>query len=337
MACVTLWQKNPALGAARMRVAIERVLRLEAEAIRSLSESLSTSYETAATWMFECKGRVITCGVGKSGHIARKTAGTLSSTGTPSLFLHATEAMHGDLGMVTEQDILLLYSHSGETDEITSLFPSFQKLGAKTILITGRVESTAGRSADLVLDTRVVEEACPNNLAPTTSTTVMLAVSDALAVAVMEMRGFQREDFARFHPAGALGKRLLLTVADVMRSGEDNAIIGQEESIIDVLRSMTRAGAGAVCVIEKTGKMVGLISDGDIRRHFLASSNPMEAIASEIMSVKYTSIPPDLLAVDALESFQNNPKKIGEMPVLGPTGEPLGMIALKDLLRSGIV
>lgn len=320
-----------------MRGAIERVLRMEAEAIRSLSESLSANYETAATWMFECKGRVITCGVGKSGHIARKTAGTLSSTGTPSLFLHATEAMHGDLGMVTEQDILLLYSHSGETDEITSLFPSFQKLGAKSILITGRVDSTAGRSADLVLDTRVVEEACPNNLAPTTSTTVMLAVSDALAVAVMEMRGFQREDFARFHPAGALGKRLLLTVADVMRSGEDNAIIGQEESILDVLRSMTRAGAGAVCVIEKTGKMVGIISDGDIRRHFLASENPMGAIASEIMSVKYTSIPPDLLAVDALESFQNNPKKIGEMPVLGPAGEPLGMIALKDLLRSGIV
>lgn len=337
MAGFTIRQKNPALGAARMRVAIERVLRMEAEAIRSLSESLSTNYETAAIWMFECKGRVITCGVGKSGHIARKTAGTLSSTGTPSLFLHATEAMHGDLGMVTEQDILLLYSHSGETDEITSLFPSFQKLGARTILITGRIDSTAGRSADLVLDTRVVEEACPNNLAPTTSTTVMLAVSDALAVAVMEMRGFQREDFARFHPAGALGKRLLLTVADVMRSGEDNAIIGQEESIIDVLRSMTRAGAGAVCVIENTGKMVGIISDGDIRRHFLASANPMGAIASEIMSVKYTSIPPDLLAVDALESFQNNPKKIGEMPVLGPGGEPLGMIALKDLLRSGIV
>lgn len=337
MAGFTIRQKNPALGAARMRVAIERVLRMEAEAIRSLSESLSTNYETAAIWMFECKGRVITCGVGKSGHIARKTAGTLSSTGTPSLFLHATEAMHGDLGMVTEQDILLLYSHSGETDEITSLFPSFQKLGARTILITGRIDSTAGRSADLVLDTRVVEEACPNNLAPTTSTTVMLAVSDALAVAVMEMRGFQREDFARFHPAGALGKRLLLTVADVMRSGEDNAIVGQEESIIDVLRSMTRAGAGAVCVIENTGKMVGIISDGDIRRHFLASANPMGAIASEIMSVKYTSIPPDLLAVDALESFQNNPKKIGEMPVLGPGGEPLGMIALKDLLRSGIV
>ncbi len=337
MAGFTIRQKNPALGAARMRVAIERVLRMEAEAIRSLSESLSTNYETAAIWMFECKGRVITCGVGKSGHIARKTAGTLSSTGTPSLFLHATEAMHGDLGMVTEQDILLLYSHSGETDEITSLFPSFQKLGARTILITGRIDSTAGRSADLVLDTRVVEEACPNNLAPTTSTTVMLAVSDALAVAVMEMRGFQREDFARFHPAGALGKRLLLTVADVMRSGEDNAIIGQEESILDVLRSMTRAGAGAVCVIENTGKMVGIISDGDIRRHFLASANPMGAIASEIMSVKYTSIPPDLLAVDALESFQNNPKKIGEMPVLGPGGEPLGMIALKDLLRSGIV
>ncbi|MBL8060300.1 MAG: KpsF/GutQ family sugar-phosphate isomerase [Chthonomonas sp.] len=320
-----------------MNEVISQVLSQEGRAILSLSERVGKEFEQAVEWMFACKGRVIACGVGKSGHIARKTAGTLSSTGTPSLFLHATEAMHGDLGMVTDQDIVLLYSHSGETDEITSLFPSFQKLGAKTILITGRADSTAGRSSDLVLDTGVTEEACPNNLAPTTSTTVMLAVSDALAVAVMERRGFQREDFARFHPAGALGKRLLLTVADIMRSGEDNAIVKSDEPILDVLQKMTKAGTGAACVVENSGKMVGIISDGDVRRHFLRSQNPMEATAVEIMSEKYSHIPPDLLAVDALESFQNNPKKIGEMPVLNSNQEPIGMIALKDLLRSGIV
>lgn len=313
------------------------MLSQEAQAILSLSERVGKEFEQAVDWMFACKGRVIACGVGKSGHIARKTAGTLSSTGTPSLFLHATEAMHGDLGMVTAADILLLYSHSGETDEITSLFPSFQKLGARTILITGRADSTAGRNADLVLDTGVTEEACPNNLAPTTSTTVMLAISDALAVAVMEKRGFQREDFAKFHPAGALGKRLLLTAADVMRAGDDNAVVNESEPILDVLQKMTKAGAGAACVIENSGKMVGIISDGDVRRHFLKGGVPMQATARDIMSEKYSFIPPELLAVDALESFQNNPKKIGEMPVLNSAGEPLGILVLKDLLRSGIV
>lgn len=324
------------MGAKVLNEVLVRVLRSEADAIHSLAERLSPQFEEAVTWMHDCAGRVIACGVGKSGHIARKTAGTLSSTGTPSLFLHAAEALHGDLGMVTGHDIVLLYSHSGETDEITALFPSFQQLGARTILITGRAESSAGRAADLVLDTGVTEEACPNNLAPTTSTTVMLALSDALAIAVMDRRGFMREDFAKFHPAGALGKRLLLTAADVMRSGDDNAVVGLDEPILDILQKMTRAGAGAACIIDASGKMVGIISDGDIRRHFL-EENPMSSTAREIMSEKYSFIPPELLAVDALESFQNNPKKIGEMPVLDADGRPLGMITLKDLLRSGIV
>lgn len=317
-------------------LSFNQVLREEAAAIHSASERNDISYETAISWIFSCEGRVITCGVGKSGHIARKTAGTLSSTGTPSLFLHAAEAVHGDLGMITKGDIVLLYSHSGETDEIVQLFSSIHSLGARTILITGRSESSAGRLAHLVLDTGVTQEACPNNLAPTTSTTVMLALSDALAVAVMEKRNFKKEDFAKFHPSGALGKRLLLTVADVMRTGSDNSIVSTALPILDVLQAMTKAGAGAACVVENE-KMVGIISDGDIRRHFLASSAPMSAVAKDIMSTKFSTIAPELLAVDALENFQNNPKKIGEMPVLNPNGAPIGMLTLKDLLRSGIV
>ena len=181
------------------------------------ADQLGEAFGQAVELILACTGRVIPCGIGKSGHIARKTAGTLSSTGTPSLFLHAAEAVHGDLGMVTGDDIVLLYSQSGETEEIISLFPALRAIGASSILITGRPASRAGQSADLVLDTGVVEEACPIRLAPTTSTTVMLALSDALAIAVMDRRGFSSGDFARFHPSGTLGRRLLLRVSDVMR------------------------------------------------------------------------------------------------------------------------
>ncbi len=194
-----------------------RVLAAEAAAIAACGQQLDETFTDAVALVLACSGRVITCGLGKSGHIARKMAGTLSSTGTPSLFLHASEAVHGDLGMVTGKDVVLMYSHSGETDELVKLFPSIRSIGAKVILITGRPESTAGRLADMTLNTFVEDEACSNNLAPTTSTTVMLALSDALAIAVMDDRGFGREDFARFHPSGTLGKRLLLRVSDTMR------------------------------------------------------------------------------------------------------------------------
>lgn len=316
---------------------IRRVLLEEAAAIESLAGAMPDAFEQAVHWIVQCEGRVITCGVGKSGHIARKTAGTLASTGTPSLFMHAAEAVHGDLGMVTDRDIVLAYSHSGETDEIVRLFPSIHAIGAKSILMTGRPESSAGRASQLVLDTRVSREACPNNLAPTTSTTVMLALSDALAVAAMEVRQFGREDFAKFHPSGALGKRLLLTVSDVMRTGADNALVGPGESVHDVLRAITKAGAGAACVVDAQGVMVGIISDGDIRRYFLNEERSATATASDLMSPKFSSVRGDLLAIEALEYFQNHPKKIGEVPVVDEAGRVLGMLVLKDLLRSGIV
>lgn len=316
---------------------LRRVLNEESLAIQNLAAQMDIAFQTAVDWMVTCKGRVITCGVGKSGHIARKTAGTLSSTGTPSLFMHAAEALHGDLGMATEQDIVLAYSHSGETDEIIRLFPSLKVIGVRTILMTGRPDSTAARLAALVLDTRVSKEACSINLAPTTSTTVMLALSDALAVAAMEHRGFRPEDFAIFHPSGTLGKRLLLTVADVMRSGEDNPVVLESSPLVDVLKSITHAGAGAACVVNPVGEMVGIITDGDIRRHLLQSERPLEGTAAHLMSSNFNSISPDLLATEALEVFQNYPRKIGEIPVLSAEKKPLGILMLKDLLRTGIV
>ena len=314
----------------------KRALTQEAGAILAMAEKLGKEFGQAVDMILACKGRVITCGVGKSGHIARKTAGTLSSTGTPSLFLHAAEAVHGDLGMVTSGDVVVLYSHSGETDEIARLFPSIRAQGAKSILITGRPNSTAGRQADLCLDTFVDEEACPNNLAPTTSTTAMLALSDALAVAAMERRGFGKEDFARFHPSGALGKRLLLTVRDVMRAYPDIAHVSADDSATEVIRAMTQAAVGAACVVDAAAGLVGLVSESDLRKHLLSHENPLASPASELMNANPTTIDPDLLAIDAFEVFQNFPVKIGELPVV-EEGKVVGLLVLKDLLRSGIL
>lgn len=313
-----------------------RVLRQEAAAILAMADALDGSFERAVDLILACAGRVVTCGIGKSGHVARKMAGTLASTGTPSLFLHAAEAVHGDLGMVTGRDVVLLYSHSGETDEIVRLFPSMRLQGATTILVTGRPESSGGRLADVVLDTGVTGEACPNDLAPTTSTTAMMALGDALAVAAMEARGFTRDEFARFHPKGAIGKRLLLRIEDVMRPLAEIATVAPDTSMFDAMWAVTKAGVGAACVVEG-GLLVGFISDGDLRRHSLEYPDLREHLASEIMTRQVTTIPPGLLAVEALESFQMNPRPLGEMPVVDAEGRLLGLLMLKDLLRSGIV
>lgn len=315
---------------------LRRVLREEADAIHAIADRLDESFEKAVDWIVGCKGRVVPCGLGKSGHIARKTAGTLSSTGTPSLFLHAAEALHGDLGGVTADDVVVLYSYSGESDEMVRLLPALAAIGARSILVTGRPDSSVGKLVSLVLDVAVPGEACPNNLAPTTSTTAMLAVSDALAVAAMERRGFTREDYARFHPAGALGKRLLLTVRDVMRQGVDLALVSPTTPLVELLQAITRAGAGAACVVDQGGRLLGFVSDGDLRRHFLSSDQPMEGAAGDLMAANPTTIAPHILAVEALEAFQNYPRKIGELPVV-EDGRVVGMLMLKDLLRSGIV
>ncbi len=313
-----------------------RVMAQEAAAVAACGTALGAEFGSAVEWILGCSGRVICCGIGKSGHIANKTAATLASTGTPSFFLHAAEAVHGDLGMVTEKDIVLLYTHSGETDELVRLFPSFKSSGARTILITGRPGSTASRLSDLVLDTGVREEACPNNLAPTTSTTVMLALSDALAISVMESRGFGKDDFAKYHPAGALGKRLLLTVESVMRPLAETATARDSDSVLVVMKAIATAGVGAACVLNEQQELLGFVTEGDLRRHLLKTPINIEATAEEFMTLNPGTIEPELLAIEALEIFQNYPVKIGEMPVV-KGGKVVGLLMLKDLMRSGIV
>lgn len=316
------------------------VLEQEAQAILNCANLLGQSFQLAVDQILDCHGRVICCGVGKSGHIARKTAATLASTGTPSFFMHATEAVHGDLGMVTGHDIVLLYTHSGETDELVRLFPSFTAVGAKTILITGRPTSSAARLSDLVLDTAVKEEACPNNLAPTTSTTVMLALSDALAVAVLDRRGFTRDDFAKFHPAGSLGKQLLLRVQDIMRTGDDLALVRLEDTVVTVMQKIAKAGVGAAIVIDDEQNLLGFVTEGDLRRHLLRESgsgnSAIHARVATFMNPNPSTLEPSLMAMEALEVFQNHPKQIGESPVV-ESGKVVGLLMLKDLLRSGII
>jgi arabinose-5-phosphate isomerase len=311
-------------------------LRQEAEEILRVASRLDSRFEAAAEWLLNCEGRVVTTGIGKAGDIAKKASSTLCSTGTPALFLHAAEALHGDLGMVTGRDIVLMFTNSGETEEILRLFPPLRQIGAKTILITGRLESTAAKYSDLVLDASVEREACPYNLAPTTSTTVMLAISDALALAVMKERKFSKDEYALYHPSGSLGRRLLLRVFDAMRKGDDLALVLETDPLPQVLRAITKAGAGAAIVVDKDCGLAGLITDGDVRR-FL-SSNPaafLDTCAGSVMTHEPKTVSSDMLAVEALELFENLPQKIGEIPVVD-NGKVVGIVMLKDLVRLGL-
>jgi arabinose-5-phosphate isomerase len=316
--------------------AVRRVLEQEAAAVAGVAARLGPPFEVAVRRILECPGKVVCCGLGKSGIIAQKAAATFASTGTPSGFLHASEALHGDLGTVRAGDLLLAYTYSGESPELAQVVPLARSAGAGTVAVTGRPDSTVGRAAELLLDVSVEEEACPLNLAPTTSTTVMLAVSDALAVAAMEARGFSAADFARYHPAGALGRRLTLRVSEVMRTGEDLAVVPRSASVMETMRAITRAGAGAACVVDESGRLAGLVSDGDLRRWFERGGTAAGGTAEELMTAEPATISPDLLAYEGLEFMENYPRKIGEVPVV-QGGRPVGILMLKDLLRSGIV
>lgn len=319
-----------------MLATIKETLEQEARAILDIAERVGEPFVKAAEWMLRCEGRVIPCGIGKAGDIAKKFSSTLSSTGTPSLFLHPAEALHGDLGMVTEKDIVVLFSNSGETEEILRLYPSLREIGARTILITGRPNSTAARASDLVLDLAVEREACPHNLAPTTSTTVMLAVSDAIALAVMKARDFSQTDYARYHPSGALGRRLLLKVRDAMRTGEDVPCVRTTDAFLNISRAITKAGAGAACVVDEDMRLLGLITDGDLRRCLVREgADALKMTAQDMMNPDPHRIAPDVLAVEALEMFENVPRKIGEMPVV-EEDRVVGLITLKDLVRLGL-
>ncbi|MDX1933681.1 MAG: KpsF/GutQ family sugar-phosphate isomerase [Capsulimonadales bacterium] len=316
----------------------QRVLHEEAEALRLLAERLDGSFDAACERMRNCPGRVVVTGMGKSGHVGRKIAGTLASTGTPSLFLHPAEALHGDLGMVTETDVVLALSYSGETDELLAILPAIRRRAAVLIAMTGNTGSTLAQAADIVLDVRVPREACTLKLAPTTSTTAMIALGDALAVATMEARGFREEDYALLHPAGSLGRRLLLRVGDVMRTGENIALLPETAVVRDVFVALPRAHQSAAIIAASDGTLAGLITSGDLRRAMERFGDDcMTKRVTEIMTRSPLTIAPDDLAAEGLRRFRNFYADIHEIPVVTADRRPVGMLMLKDVLKAGIV
>ncbi|BDI31421.1 arabinose 5-phosphate isomerase [Capsulimonas corticalis] len=319
-----------------------RVLEEEAQALRSLAARLdSQSWAAAVTLLLEAKGRVVVTGMGKSGAVGHKLAGTLASTGTPALFLHPAEAVHGDLGMLAPADVVIALSYSGETDEIRAILPTINRLNVPIVALTSNKRSTLAQSSAVVLDVAIGQEACPMNLAPTTSTTAMIAMGDALALTVMGARGFDAEDYARLHPAGSLGRRLTLRVADVMRTGENLAIVSQDAVMFDAVFAITNAHAGAAIVVDGDGRLTGLVTDGDIRRHLLDGQDLLQRSVFSVMNRKPGTVASDILAIEGLQrldDFHPDPgSKAGEAPVVDAEGRPVGMLMLKDLVKAGIV
>ncbi len=314
------------------------VLATEAEAIEALIPRINGQFTQAVQLMLNCNGRVIVTGMGKSGLVGKKIAATLASTGTPSFFLHPAEGIHGDLGMVTAQDVVLALSNSGETAELISILPSIKRIGACLIAMCGREESTLGRNADVFLDVRVDKEACPLGLAPTASTTASLAMGDALAVVLLSSRKFTPEDFAVFHPGGALGRKLLLTVENVMHSGEDNPVVTTDKTVQQALFVITGKGLGATCVVDDNGHLVGIVTDGDIRRGLEKGYSFLDKPVSELMTKQPRTVTKDKLAAYALNIMEKNkPRPITVLPVVDEQNCAIGMIHLTDLLRQGVV
>ena len=313
----------------------KEVLRIEAEAIRRLIPRINDDFEKAVIMLYNCKGRVVITGMGKPGLIAQKISATLSSLGTPSLFLHPGEALHGDLGRVTKDDVVIAISNSGETEEITKLLPMVKKIGAKLIAMTGRMKSTLAEYSDIAIDVSVEKEACSLGLAPTSSTTATLAMGDALAVALLDKRGFNKQDYAFYHPGGALGKRLLLKVEDIMRKGNDNPIVKENALVKDVLLKITKARAGSASVINAKGKLLGIFTDGDLRRHLESDPDLTKKKISQVMTKNPAAIKKGSLAAEAFKILKD--KRIDEVPVVNEQGKPIGLLDVQDLLKAGII
>jgi arabinose-5-phosphate isomerase len=315
---------------------IRRVLSLEAAALRRVLSAVDARYAKAVDWLAACRGKVVVTGMGKSGLVSQKIAATFSSTGTPALFLDPAEAMHGGLGAVQKGDLVLAVGKSGESDEVNALLPALRALGVRVIAMTAAPRSTLGKAADLVLETPVDAEACPLNLAPTTSTTVAMAVGDALAVALMKRRGFKPEQFARNHPGGKLGRRLTLRVRDVMRAGADNPVVSLGASTEKLLSTITRLQAGAACVADARGRFLGLVTDFDIRRALSAGGNFRRLTVAAIMNAKPTTIGPDALAAEAVEIMEDRRNPFNVLPVVDAKGRSVGLLQIHDLRARGL-
>jgi len=312
----------------------ERVLRIEAEAVASLMDRLGEPFLGALEILKTCRGRVVVTGIGKSGLVGRKIAATLASTGTPALFLHPAEGAHGDLGMVARGDVLLVLSNSGETDEILGILPAIKRLGVPLLVMTGNTQSTLARHGDVVLDVSVKEEACPMNLTPTASTTATLAMGDALAVALLELRGLCEEDFALLHPGGTLGRRLLLRVEDLMHVADAVPVVPETAEMQQVILEMTGKRFGATSVVDGKGALTGIITDGDLRRHLQEDGRLFEKRARDVMTPRPKTISRDELATKALELMEHH--AITSLLIVDATGRPTGMLHLHDLLRAKI-
>ena len=311
-----------------------KVLQTEAAAILALVERLDHRFEEAVNLLLECRGRVIVTGMGKSGIISRKIAATLRSTGTPSFFLHPGEAIHGDLGALQSDDVVIALSRSGETDEILRLLETIKRLGARLIAITGDCRSTLGKAADAALDCHVSEEACPLNLVPTASTTAALALGDALAMTLLVAKGFRQEDFASLHPGGKLGKRLM-RVEQLMHGGEDTPIVGADTRMHDVIYEMSRKALGMTCVVDGDRRLVGIITDGDLRRHMIKHPAFLSCTAADVMTRNPVTVRRDTLAAAALHVLEQ--RKITSIVVVDDGNQAQGVVHLHDLWRTGLV
>ena len=312
-----------------------RALSIEARAVESLLDRLDGRFAAACRLCLQCQGRVVVTGMGKSGHVARKIAATLASTGSPAFFLHPAEASHGDLGMITRTDLLLAVSNSGETPEILALLPHLKRLAVPLIAMVGRPDSTLGHAAAAVLDVSVPEEACPLNLAPTASTTAALAMGDALAVAVLEARGFTKQDFARAHPGGTLGRQLLLHVAELMRTGEALPRVGPDTRLAQGLLEMSRKGLGMTVIVDEDERILGLFTDGDLRRALDRQIDVHTVAMREVMTSPCKTIGPEELAAEAVHLMEVH--RITALPVADERGRLVGALNVHDLLRAGVV
>ncbi|MDP2828562.1 MAG: KpsF/GutQ family sugar-phosphate isomerase [Sulfuricellaceae bacterium] len=321
--------KNKTLALAR------QVLSIEADAIRDMSQRLDDHFVMAVESCLACKGRIILSGMGKSGHVAGKIASTLASTGTPAFFVHPGEASHGDLGMITAEDVVIALSNSGESPEVIAILPLIKRLGAKLIAMTGNPLSTMAMEADVHLDASVTQEACPLGLAPTASTTAALALGDALAVALLDARGFGKEDFARSHPGGALGRRLLVHVEDVMHRGERLPSVRHDATLSDALLEMTNKGLGMAAIIDADNRILGVFTDGDLRRHLDRPLDIRQTPIREVMSANPHTIKPNRLAAEAVQFMEKH--KINGLLVADDDGHLVGAFNMHDLLRAGVV
>jgi arabinose-5-phosphate isomerase len=318
---------------------VQNLLRIESDAIAQTATRLDpAAVERVVDLLAECKGKVVILGVGKSGIIGQKIAATMTSAGTAALYLHPSDALHGGLGIVQANDVVIVLSNSGETDEIVAMLPYLKNREVALIAIVGNLNSTLARRADVVLDASVDKEACPLNLAPTTSTTVALAIGDALAMTVMKVKGLTSDDFAVNHPAGRLGKRLTLRVGDLMHRDGENPTIATGSSWVEVVRAISKGGLGAVCVIDDEGRLAGIITDGDLRRAIEQTSHESLAklICDDFMTSKPVVATPELLAFDALQLMEDRPSQISVLPVVDADERCVGLIRVHDIVRTGV-